>query len=122
MGGKTFGPQDERDAIINSVLHFFGSQLTSRAANKEEVEEDRMIKGSSFVDLVGWTKLRELLEDFFPSYNTVASGGFSFPAELENVIKMQLKERHLQCLPGLMDKVFLYIAEVYMSSVEIGNF
>ena len=109
MDGKSASSKahpDEREAIVNSILHFFRPQLTAIAVSNEEEEEDEVIKDRSYVDLVGWTKLRELLEGYFPSCDPAPASNSSFPVELENAIKTKLKERHLQCLPRLMEKVF----------------
>ena len=111
MGCKSTpcGPLEERKAIANSVWHFFRPQLTSSTVPKEENEkreENQIMKDSSYMDLVGWTKLRIILEEYFPSCNdSMSSSNVFFPADLADAIKKQLQERHLQCLPRFMEKV-----------------
>ena len=95
--------------IVTSVLHFFAPQLSvgSSHSEEEEEEEEELCGGTRpHVNPIGWNKLRELLENFFPSCD-LGCGPYmeDLPTELVEAIRTQLKERHLQCLPSLMEKV-----------------
>ena len=109
-GHSEQAPLQENEAIVQSIIHVLGSQLSHPKANddeeeeeeeEEENEEQQDIKGNTYLDLAGWTKLMNLLDLNFSS-DVLHS---SFPADLSSAIKTQLKERHLQYLPEIVEKV-----------------
>ncbi len=102
--------QKESEGIVQSIIHTLGSQLARPSTNDNDDDDDedldelqqQDIRGDTYLDLAGWNKLMSALEHF-PS----GSSNVAFPDNLLSAIKTQLKERHLQCLPGFLEKVYI---------------
>ena len=96
----------ESKCIVKSILYFFATQLPTGIYSDEDEDMD---EGKIRVDTTSWNKLKELLGSFFPScdidYSYSEDDTSPVPNELLEAIKTQLQERHLQCLPSLMEKV-----------------
>lgn len=107
----------ESRCVVMSILHFFAPQLTSGEEDDDDDDDDGdLTSGSAYFAHVGWNKLRELLNSFFPSSETEYSYSVdSCPVseELLEAIRAQLQERHLQCRPSLMEKVCYVLKSVH---------
>ncbi len=98
----------ESEIIGAAILNHFSTQMATRNNTSEEGEEDEgmLSEGGTYLAFVNWNKLKELVQSFFPSCNlSAAKSNTRVPKELLEAIKTQLKERHLQCLPSLLEKV-----------------
>jgi len=101
-------PLQESEALVQAIIDIVGSQLARPTSGDDEEDDDDLdedeqqyIQGNTYLDVVGWDKLMNALEAHFPSAHLHTT----FPEELLSAIKTQLKDRHLQCLPGLLEKV-----------------
>ena len=101
-------PLQESEALVQAIILILGSQLAHPTSGEDEEDDDDLeedqqqdFQGNTYLDIAGWNKLMNALDTHFPS----EPSGPTFPEELLSAINTQLKERHLQCLPGLLEKV-----------------
>lgn len=92
----------EHAAISHCIIQLFTSQVLPQDANK----------------------LQDLVQSYFPTTHRVPHGSDlplrkdGIPAVLVEAVQSELSDRHLQCLPALMEKV---CAKIVLLSLEACN-
>lgn len=103
------GSDQEAKCVTAAVLHFFAPQLVV-VATEEDEEELEIPSKCAHVEVVGWSKLRELLETYFPASTDGEEEEETGAADgdivvLIEAVKTELQERHLQCNAALLQNV-----------------
>ncbi len=100
----------ESRCLVTSVLYYFAPQLVTRSKNDDDDndDDDEELYGDSTnaAYSISWNKLRELLDSYFPSCDADYSRPEDTHDQLLDAIHAQLRERHLQPLPSLIEKVW----------------